>query len=468
MVRKQHARETNLHVSSRFLSVCALVASLMAVFSGELILSARAQTIASYDWKGALASALKIDNDVLVHRQKLKHAQKARHSLNSYEAVPRMSLSGEGGGAFGKVDKQQQKSAGEITPYAGVGIELEQKIADGGERKAGLREKRIAVSIARAALQNAEQKLITRALKRYINLRYYALLYKAREREHLILQQGLRLTDDIDTLPVWERWNASQTAQRGETTLLTSREKLDESRGNFFSTFQFLPNVEEMTRVDLPLELIPRTFEESLQIARRANPAYLVETHKAQSVANEILKARSQGLPKLSMVAEGRYRYNPLNERFHDRSTQELFAYAGLRVDWQLADTFRLRGLVNTARAEAMVAEKTRGLFESDRREVMGNAWNSLVSLSAQYASQQDFGRANARLVSDMREAMNANENGEESEVDDSITAMKAIDLEARFIETQVLLLDTERELILAYVDLLSEMGLLDRSTLSI
>lgn len=423
----------------------------------------------SYDWRGALANALKTDENVLAHQQKLKQAQKAQKVSISYEAVPRMLLSGEGGGAFAKVDKNNdtEKNTSSFSPYLDVALEVEQKIADGGERKAELREKRIAVAIARATLRNAEQKSITQALKRYIDLRYRALLYRAQQREQMIRQQNLKIASKNDTIPVWEKWNIQQDAQQGQNALLESRKNLDISRGNFVATFRFLPKIDELTRVDLPLELIPRTFEESLQIAQRANPAYLVETQKAQNSTNEILKARSKGLPKISMVAEGRYRYNPLPERFHDQSNQELLAYAGLRINWQLADTFRLRGLVKTARAGANVAERERGLFASKHREKIAEIWNNLVSLSAQYTAQQNFGRNNAILISSMREAVNKGLEGGKLE-NDNITSTRAVELEAQFIKTQVQFLNTERELISAYVDLLGEIGLLDRATLNI
>ncbi len=423
----------------------------------------------SYDWRGAVASALKTDENILAHQQKLKQARKAQKSAISYEAVPRMLLSGEGGGAFARVgtNNDATKSTASFSPYADVSLELEQKIADGGERKAELREKRIAVNIARAALRDAEQKLIAKALKRYIDLQYRALLHRAQQREQMIRQQSQKIASNDDTIPVWEKWNIQQATQQGQNALLESRKNLDISRGNFVATFRFLPKIDELTRVDLPLELIPRTFEESLQIAQRANPAYLVETQKAQSSTSSILKARSKGLPKISMVAEGRYRYNPLPERFHDQSNQELLAYAGLRINWQLADTFRLKGLVSTARAEANIAERERGRFASKHREKIADVWNNLVSLSAQYTAQQSFGRNNAMLISSMREVIDQDAQGDKAK-QNNITPTRAVDLEAQFIKTQVQFLNTERRLISAYVELLSEIGLLDRATLNI
>ena len=422
----------------------------------------------SYNWRGAVASAIKTDENVLAHQQKLTQAQKAQKNSISYEAVPRMLLSGEGGGAFASVkNSDTENNTSSFNPYLDVALELEQKIADGGERKAELREKRIAVTIARAALRNAEQKLITQALKRYIDLRYRALLYRAQQREQMILQQNLKIASNDDTILVWEKWNIQQEAQQGQNTLLESRKNLDISRGNFVATFRFLPKIDELTRVDLPLELIPRTFEESLQIAQRANPAYLVETQKAQSSTNAILKERSKGLPKISMVAEGRYRYNPIPEKFHDQSNQELLAYAGLRINWQLADTFRLRGLVKAARAGANVAERERGLFASKHREKIAQVWNSLVALSAQYTAQQNFGRNNAILISAMREEINQGAEDSKPE-NNNVTSTRAVGLEAQFIRTQVQFLNTERKLISAYVELLGEIGLLDRATLNI
>ncbi len=414
----------------------------------------------SYDWRAALKGALDADEHVHASEQNLIHARKARNASITSAAVPRINLKSEGGAAFADVSNPNASSGG-LKPYVDVSLEINQRLADGGERKAGLRDHRIDVQIARTSLRQAEQELIAHALQNYVDLRYRALLFRTQQRRAFILTQSTQIAEQGEGQGLWERWRMRQVAQDGESLLLKSRKELDASRGAFVATFRFVPDVASMTRVNLPLDLIPRTFEESLQVARRSNPAYHIETQRAQRASNVLLRERSKGIPKVSMVAEGRYRYNPVPETFHDDSGSEILAYAGLRIDWSLADAFRLKSLVGAARAEARVAEGERGTFAQKHRQVVAEAWNDLVSLSAQYNAQRNFGVENARMLAALRNA--AVEEGEESTSPTRIT-----ELEAQFLQTQLKFLDIERRLTIAYITLLGEMGLLDRATLNV
>ena len=411
----------------------------------------------SYNWRAAVKGAIDANEHVRAQEQNLLHARKSRNAAFSLAAVPRVQLIGEGGAAFASVSNPNAASNG-VKPYVDVSLEVSQKLADGGERKAGLRDHRIQVQMARTSLRKAEQDLIAQALQNYVNLRYRALLFRTQQRRSFILTQGTQLVEDNEGLALWESWRMRQAAQEGVSLLLESRKELDASRGAFVTTFRFVPDVASMARVDLPLDLIPRTFEESLQVARRSNPAYHMETQRAQRATNALLRERSKGIPKLSMVMEGRYRYNPVPETFHDNSGNELLAYAGLRVDWSLADAFRLKSLVGAARAEARAADGERGSFAHRHRQVVADAWNELVSLSAQYNAQRGFGLENARLLAALRNA--ATEEGS--------PPTRITELEVQFLQTQLQFLDVERRLTLAYITLLGEMGLLDRATLNI
>ena len=444
----------------------ALLCSLPVVLSVIVLLAAipskaAGQTAApgglSYDWRAALRGAINADEHVHAQEQSLLYARKARNASVSLAAIPRVNISSEGGGSFAKIDNPDA-SSDSVKPYVDVSLEIRQKLADGGERKAGLRDHRLQVQIARTSLRKAEQELIAQALQNYVDLRYRALLFRTQQRRSFILTQGTRLGEEQGTLSLWERWRMRQASQEGESLLLASRKELDASRGAFVATFRFVPDIASLTRVDLPLDLIPRTFEESLQVARRSNPAYHIETQRSQRATNTLLRERSKGIPQLSMVAEGRYRYNPVPEVFHDSSNDELLAYAGLRVDWSLADAFRLKSLISTARAEAGVAEGERGRFAHRHRQVVAEAWNDLVSLSAQYSAQRAFGFENAQLIATMRKAQE----------EEATNPMRITELEAQFLQTQLQFLDVERRLTIAYIALLGEMGLLDRATLNI
>ena len=416
----------------------------------------------SYDWRAALKGALDADENIHAQEQNLLHARKSRNASISLAAVPRINLSGEGGAAFASVGSLSDASSNGLKPYVDVSLEIKQRLADGGERKAGLRDHRLQVQIARTSLRKAEQDLIVQALQNYVDLRYRALLFRTQQRRAFILTQSTQLVAQSEENTLWDTWRLRQVAQEGESLLLESRKELDASRGAFVSTFRFVPDVASLIRVDLPLDLIPRTFEESLQVARRSNPSYHMETQRAQRATNALLRERSKGIPKLSMVAEGRYRYNPVPETFHDGSNDELLAYAGLRVDWSLADAFRLKSLVGAARAEAGVAEGTRGTFAQSHGRVIADAWNELVSLSAQYNAQRTFGVENAQMIQALR---NSSRNASEEE---AISPVRISELEAQFLQTQLHFLDVERRLTIAYIALLGEMGLLDRATLNI
>ena len=433
----------------------------MLVLSASIASPAFGQTAApgslSYNWRAALKGALDADEHVHAQEQKLLYARRSRSAALSSAALPHINLSGEGGAAFATVSNPNA-SSNVLKPYADVSLEIRQKLADGGERKAGLRDHRIGVQMARTSLRKAEQDLIAQALQSYVDLRYRALLFRTQERRSSILTQSTELVEQNESPTLLDAWRLRQAAQEGESLLLERRKALDSSRGAFVSTFRFVPDITSMTRVDLPLDLIPRTFEESLQVARRSNPVYHIETQRSQLATNALLRERSKSIPKLSMVAEGRYRYNPVPETFHDSSGEELLAYAGLRVDWSLADAFRLKSLVGMARAEAGVAEGERGRFAQDHRQVVAEAWNDLVSLSAQYNAHRSFGVENARMLESLRNA---------SEEED-LNPIRIAELEVQFLQTQLQFLDVERRLTLAYITLLGEMGLLDRATLNI
>ena len=460
-----HARHRRGWLKFGLCKLCFLAAVMFFVSSASPAFGqVAAPKSLSYDWRAALKGALDANEHIHAREQNLIHARKARNASISLAAVPRINLKSEGGGAFADVNNPNSSSSN-LKPYADVALEVSQKLADGGERKASLREHRIDVQIARTSPRQAEQELIVQALQNYVDLRYRALLFRTQQRRSAILTQSAQIAEQGEGLGeglgLWDRWRMRQVEQEVESLLLKSRKELDASRGAFVAVFRFVPEIASMTRINLPLDLIPRTFEESLQVARRSNPAYRIETQREQRASNALLRERSKGIPKVSMVAEGRYRYNPLPETFHDDSASEILAYAGLRIDWSLADALRLKSLIGAARAEARVAEGERGSFAQKHRQVVADAWNDLVSLSAQYNAQRRFGLENARLLVALR-----NTSVEDGEVATNPT--RITELEAQFLQTQLKFLDIERRLTIAYITLLGEMGLLDRATLNI
>lgn len=257
-----------------------------------------------------------------------------------------------------------------------LGIEVRQNIYDGALTDNQVAAALLARDSVAFALEGTVQQVMLQGIRAYLEvLRLNELIRVSRARERTIREQLNLETERVERgagieVDVLQAKSRLQLAIEARVNL---EGQLRRAMAEYVASFQRQPDITQMRLTPPPLQIVPPTVDEALQLARVNNPVLAGRQFLARSARYTIQAQRSGYHPTVDIVGRANHETNVGGVRNQVRDGALL-----VEMSWQLFSGFRTDSAVESAQ-ETMIER----LAASDRtqREVerqVRQAWTKL------------------------------------------------------------------------------------------
>lgn len=255
-------------------------------------------------------------------------------------------------------------------------LTLSQKLWDGGAREANYETAKLQRDAAQVSLDATRQQVMLEGIAAYMNvLRQIRLLELSRQNESNIMTQ-LSLENErvergsgiaVDVL------QAKSRLQVAKERRVAVEGALREAQARYMQVFGNAADVGAMMRPRPPLDALPQSLDEAIQIAQRENPA--VESGEKQiAIAGERRNAAEAGyFPRFDVEVSGNYENDVDGVEGVRRDVTAL-----LRANWNIFNGFATRAAVAKTAFEHAAAQESQAHTRRRVTEQTRVAWEAL------------------------------------------------------------------------------------------
>jgi len=277
-------------------------------------------------------------------------------------------------------EKQKKPKGTDDTDFVSRAVDLSvtQLLWDFGNVDSQIRSSRIGLTRAEADLELRRQEVTLRGVSAFLNLRrahetlMFALesennIKKQTDLEDALVRGGAGLSTDVLQS---KRQLASAQARRvqAEGQLALAR---NEYRAVFLND---VTDLHALRKPLLPIELLPTSLEDALDIAFRENPALLVAMADTGLARENVNTTRSSSFfPKVDAVGESKYK-NDVGGSSGEQT--EYFAKLQMTFNFNLGMT--AVNSLKAAESSATSSSKTEAFQRESVEQRVRNAWDNL------------------------------------------------------------------------------------------
>lgn len=322
--------------------------------------------------------------DLIDNHPQIQAARKAsasakegvRGALSGY--YPKVSLSADAGPEY--VDTPSRRKDNKEAYYTGrdtAGITVTQKLFDGFATQAAVAGARSNSETASANVEQVRQNVMVEATTAYLKvLRENNLIEMARNNEANI-QTQLNLEDErvkrgsgitVDVL------QAKSRLQIAKERRVAFEGDLSKAQAEYRQAFSREPEFGAMKDPLPPVDLLPKTLDEAVELALKENPAVATSDAKLQTAKEKRRAARAGYYPTVALEGKANYEDNKNTVQGIRRDWTLL-----LKANWDLFSGFSTQAAVAQAAYEYSGA---RDDLDFAKRKVVKDtqvAWKSLM-----------------------------------------------------------------------------------------
>lgn len=282
-------------------------------------------------------------------------------------------------GSYGYENTDRTKllvAAGEfdLNP-ANAGLSVSQNLFEGFRTKGSVDSAESNFNVAKATYESTKQQVFFEAVSNYLAVLRQIKLTEFAKRNMKTLQNQLNLEDEkvqrgsgiaVDVLQAKSRLQISKE----RFTAFTGG--LQDAMANYSQTFGSIPDVETMALPDIPLDELPPTLEEALDIARNNNPLLLASNYTTEAAEHQKTVAKAGYFPTVDVIASSNYRDDAGGIQGEEQSNS-----AVVQASWQLfsgfADQARSKQAVHGYQSALSTAADTRRRVEEEVKLAWSN-----------------------------------------------------------------------------------------------
>jgi outer membrane protein len=389
--------------------------------------------------KAARAQLRAIDENV----PRAKSRQRPRVNAAAQAGFQDSSSRGRGGGGGGGTTWPRTYS-----------LQVEQNIFDGGQTRNAISSAEALVEAGREDLRSAEQQILLDATTAYMDVVRDQAIVGLRENNVKVLSEQLRATEDRFQVGEVTRTDVAQSRARlssAQSELSAARANLQVSRANFQRLVGRPPS--NLRAPAPPDKLLPRSLNGAISEGEAQNPTILASIFRERSAFHDIKQIKGELLPRLDLRAAYTKGYDTSTGT---RETDNTTVTANLNVPiYEGGEVY----------ARARQAQETRSQrlqqIDEAREQVRANvisAWGIVVSARAQIESDEAAVEANRIALEGVREEERVGQR----------TVLDVLDAEQAFLISQVALVTSRRDLVVASFQLLTAIGRLSAYDISL
>jgi outer membrane protein len=309
------------------------------------------------------------------------------------------------------------------------------------------------VRAGRETLRNTEQAVLLEAVTAYMDVVRDQAIVRLRENNVTVLTRDLRATQDRFNVGEVTRTDVAQAQARraaAVSALDLARSNLKTSRATFERVVGHPPS----NLVDArPSGLVPKSVPESVEIGGRENPNVVAALYREQAARHAVDRIRGERLPQVQLEAN-------YGKRFDESATAD--SIESTTVTGRLTVPFYSGGEVEARVRQAKHTHVSRQQeIEQARTEVQAAvvaAWSQLAASRAQLESDQASVDANRIALAGVREEERVGQR----------TLLDVLNAEQELLNSEVNLVTTRRNLVVASYSVLSSIGRLNAQELGV
>ena len=351
-------------------------------------------------------------------------------------------------GDYGKIRQTARPPTGiDKRDTRGYSLTLNQPVFDGFETVEGARQAEANIRAGVQNLINVEQTTLLDGVTAYMNVVRDSAIVGLRRKNVSVLKEQLRAANARFKVGEITKTDVAQAEARvagAVSDLAFARSNLAASRANYRriigkapGTLRYPPSI---------ARLLPKTLRKAIATARDRNPILLAASYNEKASRHAIEVARSNLLPDASLEAQYRRRYDP---------SAALDRQESVSVIGRLNVPLYQGGLVHSQVREAKQINSQRVLqiAEADRQvvEAVVSAWEQYAAALEQINSDRTQVEANRLAFKGV----------EQEALVGSRTTLDVLDAEQELLDSQVSLVGTRRDAVVAAYTLLSATGML-------
>lgn len=334
----------------------------------------------------------------------------------------------------------------------GYSFTLTQSFFRGFRTINAIREAKATINSARADLRTVEQSVLLDAVTAYMDVLRDQAIVRLREGNVRVLSEQLKATKDrFEVGEVTKTDEAQAEARRSGSVsdLNLAQANLKASRAAFERLIGHPPsNLIEPSPID---GLLPQALPSALEVASYENPTTESAVFIEEASRYVIKQIRGEMRPQIDLEAT----YDDTYEPSLTLDSQAVTTVTG-RITVPLYSkgepSSRLRQAVETNRQRLREIEQARAQAQAD----VVAAWGRVMAARAQIESDQSQVRANKIALNGVREEEKVGQR----------TVLDVLDAEQELLDSQVNLVTTQRERVVATFTLLAAIGRLNVAAL--
>ena len=311
-----------------------------------------------------------------------------------------------------------------------------------------IRKAKAEIQSGRASLRAVEQTVLLDAVTAYMDVVRDQAIVRLREGNVRVLSEQLKATKDRFEVGEVTRTDVAQAEARlsgAVSQLSLAQSNLKTSRASYQRVIGHPPShLVESNPIDA---LLPRVLSVALSVAETENPNILAAVFAEEASRHAIREIIGEMLPEVSVEATISDSHEPSVSL--DRQSEK-------RVTGRITVPLYTRGEPSSRARQARETNRQRRR-EVDEARAQANAdviaaWGRLVAARAQIESDQAQVRANKIALNGVREEEKVGQR----------TILDVLDAEQEFLDSQVTLVGTKRDMVVAAYSLLSAVGRLE------
>lgn len=311
-----------------------------------------------------------------------------------------------------------------------------------------IREAKATINAGREDLRTVEQTTLLDAVSAYMDVLRDQAIVRLREGNVRVLTEQLKATKDrFEVGEVTKTDTAQSEARRSGaiSELNLAQSNLKTSRAAYERVIGHPPShLVEPSPID---GLLPQALQSALYIARDENPQVLSAQFTEEASRYAIKQIRGEMLPEISL--EGTYQDTLEPSLSLDRqSVTTLTGRVTVPLYSRGEPSSRLRQAVETNRQRLREIDQARAQAQSD----VIAAWGRVMAARAQIESDRAQVKANKIALNGVREEEKVGQR----------TILDVLDAEQELLDSQVALVTTQRERVVATFTLLAAVGRLN------
>ncbi len=417
----------------------------LAIAGGLYTPVARGETL-----KEALAAAYIANPQIKARRAQLRATdEEVARAKSGYRPV----IQGEATYTYQDVNSQPPSPADGVSHPRNYSVSLAQPIFRGFRTVNSVEAAKASVEAAREDLRDVGQQVLLDAVTQYMNVLRDQAIIRLRQNNVEFLSEQLQATQDrFDVGEVTRTDVAQAQARRAEavSALNLATANLKTSRAAYERVIGFPPsNLETPRPAD---SLLPPTLEAALQAGERRNPQILAGLFRVKSAEYDTKTIKGELLPEVQLEAryEKSYDTGGADERDTTTVTGRLTVpiYQGGEV------SARVRQAQDIELQRRQEVDQARVAVRAD----VVSAWGQVVAARAALVSDRAAVEANRIALEGVRAEEQVGQR----------TVLDVLDAEQELLDSQVSLVTSRRDLVVASYALLAAIGRLTPADLDL